>query len=299
MKTKRPFYFKALTITAYLVIGLIGIFLWMFGTAFIGPFPYQNQPIPEDLAVEIVDFEDEAGTDLKGWLVAGEAGKGIVLVLHGLGGHKSRSLGRVKFLNRAGYTVFVFDFQGHGQSQIKNVTVGYEEARNVRAALAFLRSRMPQEKIAIIGPSLGGSAVLVKGQVIEADAYIFEGVYTSLRQTGENRLAAFLGSGVSSWLAPVLVFQTQLRLGFDAGLLSPIETISGLKAPILIIGGDKDPFVKPEETQALYNKAPEPKELWIIEGAGHFDFFLFKPEEYERKVLDFLGRRLQGRAEAK
>lgn len=133
--------------------------------------------------------------------------------------------------------MFVFDFQGHGESELKPVTVGYEEARNVRAAMAFLRMRLPGERIAIIGPSLGGSALLVRGQVIHADAYILEGVYTSLQQTGENRLAAFVGARAAAWLAPLLVFQTQLRLGFDAGLLAPIETISELKAPVMIIGG--------------------------------------------------------------
>ncbi|MCB1680929.1 MAG: alpha/beta hydrolase [Alphaproteobacteria bacterium] len=272
----------------FVFFGFIGIFLWHFGTLFLGPFPNLNQPIPPGLPVEVLSFRDEAGTFLKGWLIKGQPGKGVVVVLHGHGGNKSMSLGRVRFLHDAGYSVFVFDFQGHGESQLKSVTLGYEEARNVRAALALLKSRLPKEKIALIGPSLGGAALLVKGQVIPADAYIFEGVYYSLERTGEHRLAEITGQGIAHWLAPLLAAQVRLRLGFSADALEPIATVSELKAPVLIIGGTKDPYVTEEETKVLYEKAPEPKELWLVEGGGHLDFFLFGPSEYKRRVLAFL-----------
>lgn len=293
MRSKRKvFWFRFLFSLLFLFSGSLGLLLWTFGSAFIGPFPYANQPVPNDLPVEIVDFRDEAGTQLKGWLIQGEEGKGIVLILHGHGGHKSMSLGRVRFLKDAGYSVFVFDFQGHGESEAKYVTVGYEEARNVRAALNLIRKRFPGEKVAVIGPSLGGAALLVKGQVVQADAFVLEGVYTSLARTGENRLAHLVGGSAAKWLMPLLIKQTAFRLGFDADFLEPLSTISELKGPVFIIGGGADPFVLPEDTQALYERAGEPKELWMIEGAGHYDFYLYSPEEYKKRVLDFLGRHL-------
>ncbi|MCB9975170.1 MAG: alpha/beta fold hydrolase [Rhodospirillales bacterium] len=292
MKKRRTFFLRFAFSVLFLLTGSVCLLLWFFGSAFIGPFPYKNQPVPKDFPVEAVTFKDEAQTELKGWLVRGEQGKGVVLVLHGHGGNKSLMLGRVKFLNRAGYTVFVFDFQGHGESALKSVTVGYEEARNIRAALALLKSRLPGQKIAIIGPSLGGAALLVKGQVIEADTYILEGVFTTLEKTGEHRIAQFFGPTMGYILAPFLVAQTRIRLGFDAFLLAPIESVSDLKAPVLVIGGSADPFVFPEETQALFDRVSAPKELWLVEGAGHFDFYMFVPEEYERRVLEFLNKYL-------
>lgn len=272
----------------FLFIGFFAILLWTFGSLFIGPFPNTHQPLPHDVPIEIVDFKDEAGTLLKGWLIPGERGRGAVLLLHGHGGHKSMSMDRVRFLHEAGYAVFVFDFQGHGESEQKYSTLGYKEAANVRAALVVIRERLPGEKVAIIGPSLGGAALLVKGQVITADAYVLEGVYASLASTGENRISQFVGKGPGHLLAPLLVWQVYWRLGFDADLLRPIDSISELKAPVLIIGGTKDAHVLQEETRALYEKAPEPKELWMVEGAGHFDFYMFRPEEYKAHVLGFL-----------
>lgn len=101
MEKKKSPKFRFFFIALYLLFGTLGLFVWQFGTAFIGPFPYAQQPVPEDLAVEIIDFKDEAGTRLRGWFMAGDEGKGAVLLLHGLAGHKSKSLGRVHFLSQA------------------------------------------------------------------------------------------------------------------------------------------------------------------------------------------------------
>ena len=50
--------------------------------------------------------------------------------------------------------------------------------------------------------------------------------------------------------------------------------------------GDQDNRVYVEDTQALFAAAAEPKELWLIPGAGHHD--LFRCEGYEAKVSAFL-----------
>lgn len=295
MKKPYSFSFRFIFSFLFLLFGFFSILVWTFGSVFIGPFPNRHQLVPQDVPIEIIDFKDEAGTLLKGWLIPGEAERGVIVLCHGLNGHKSMSFDRVRFLHRAGYTVFVFDFQGHGESELKYVTLGYEEAKNLRAALALLHLRYPAEKIALIAPSLGGAATLVKGQVIAADAYIFEGVYTSLARTGENRISQFVGKGLGHFLAPFLVWQVYWRLGFDPDLLRPIDSISELKAPVLIIGGSKDAHVLPEETLALYEQAPEPKELWMVEGAGHFDFYLHAPQAYQEHVLGFLKKYFDSR----
>ncbi len=295
MRQKRKSIARFIFLLLIAFFGSVAIILWQFGSLFIGPFPNFHQPVSKDFPVEVISFKDEAGTGLKGWFVYGIQGRGVVLLLHGHGGHKSMSLDRVRFLHEAGYSVFVFDFQGHGESEQKNSTLGYQEAANVRAALDIIRERLPMEKIAIIGPSLGGAALLVKGQVIAADAYILEGVYPSLAQTGEHRFAEVLGGQAAHWLLPLLVGQVRWRLGFDPDLLRPIDSISELKAPVLIIGGSKDPHVLPKETRALYEKAPEPKELWMVEGAGHFDFYLHAPQAYQEHVLGFLKKYFDSR----
>jgi fermentation-respiration switch protein FrsA (DUF1100 family) len=48
------------------------------------------------------------------------------------------------------------------------------------------------------------------------------------------------------------------------------------------------------ETKPIYANANEPKEIWIIPGAHHQDFYRLLGGTYERRVLDFLKAWLRG-----
>ncbi|RMI14636.1 MAG: alpha/beta hydrolase, partial [Calditrichaeota bacterium] len=41
-------------------------------------------------------------------------------------------------------------------------------------------------------------------------------------------------------------------------------------------------------TVRLYGAAPSPKRLWLVEGADHEDLYAFAPEEYRRRVGEFI-----------
>ena len=66
------------------------------------------------------------------------------------------------------------------------------------------------------------------------------------------------------------------------------ELLSKIKAPTLVITGDKDRLIPMENSRTLASRIPE-AELLIIEGAGHI-FFIEDAEETNKVVLDFLGR---------
>ncbi|CAM1373729.1 alpha/beta hydrolase [Tenacibaculum xiamenense] len=53
----------------------------------------------------------------------------------------------------------------------------------------------------------------------------------------------------------------------------PENLISEVKIPILLIGAEKDSVNPVEETKSLYEKANDPKELFIVDDAGHFDLY--------------------------
>ncbi len=291
------FNIRHFLIVSYIVIGVIGVLLWQIGTALKGPFPGQIFEAPAGLEKEEIVFSDAQGITLSGWLFKGEAGKGVILILHGLGIDKSVVAQRAPFLVEAGYTVFVFDFQGHGASEGERITYGYEESHNVRAALSFLNNRYPDEKLAIIAPSMGGAALLVKDHVIHgADAYVLEGVYSSLSVTAENRLVEILGEP-SRILSSIFLTQVWWRLGFDHNLLRPIDEVGTLRAPVFVIGGGEDTYTTVEETRAIYDAVTAPKDFWIVEDVAHKDFYMFSKELYEKKVLAFLEKHI-GYAEA-
>jgi fermentation-respiration switch protein FrsA (DUF1100 family) len=61
---------------------------------------------------------------------------------------------------------------------------------------------------------------------------------------------------------------------------------------LFFIVGDEDPTVPAEMSSRLYAAASEPKELWIIQGAGHGDYAQVAGAEYSRRLVAFFDRAL-------
>jgi alpha-beta hydrolase superfamily lysophospholipase len=258
------------------------------GSIICTPAPAVVGAPPPDLAVEPVSFESTSGSRLAGWFIAGEPHHGAVLLLHGVRGSRLAMLGRARMLNARGFAVLLFDFQAHGESPGSQITFGFLESRDARAAFDHLRRRVPGERIGVLGTSLGGAAAILSDPPITADAMVLEAVYATLDEALENRLALYLGS-FGRYLSPALMWQIEPRLGVDAADMKPAERIERVHTPLLLIAGDADRHAK---MQRIYAAANEPKELWVIPGARHVDFHRFIPAEYERRVTKFFSERL-------
>jgi alpha-beta hydrolase superfamily lysophospholipase len=240
----------------------------------------------------VVQFPSESGALINGWLIEGQKGAGVIALMHGVRASRVDMLGRARFLKDAGYTVLLFDFQAHGESRGEHITFGYLESRDASAALEFLRANFPDEKIGLIGVSMGGAAALLATPPLEVDAMVLEMVYPTISQAVSDRLVMNLG-GWSGALTPLLTWQLKPRLGFGPEALRPIDNVGSISAPKLFIAGTEDRHTTIEESRQLFNAAREPKEFWAIEGAAHVNFHEFARRDYESRVLDFFDKYLR------
>jgi fermentation-respiration switch protein FrsA (DUF1100 family) len=245
-----------------------------------------------DLPVRNVSFANASGTTIRGWYLAGQGGRGGIVLMHGVRGSRLDMLGRAKFLHEAGYSVLLFDFQAHGESAGERITFGYLEAHDARAAIRFMREEMRIKHVGVIGFSLGGVACVLGESPLEADALVLEAVYPAIEEAVSNRLRLRLGS-IGARLTPLLLMQLEPRFGIAPEQLRPIARIHALVAPLLLIAGASDEHTTLAESQRLYAHAPEPKFFWAIPNAAHGDFHAFAQEEYEARVLSFFGQYLQ------
>jgi fermentation-respiration switch protein FrsA (DUF1100 family) len=67
--------------------------------------------------------------------------------------------------------------------------------------------------------------------------------------------------------------------------------------PLLLLHGTADSVIPVEHTHRLFEAAGEPKELWVVDGAGHGEAVLGGGEAYRERVLGFLERYLEVDAE--
>ncbi len=276
-------YFVGLGCVALVAFAIIS---WYVGGQLLAPAPRTVGEPPEDLPVVVTTLESESGSSVATWYIPTDNAHATVVLLHGIRGNRRDMLQRARLLYEAGYSTVTIDFQAHGESPGENITVGFLEKHDVRAAVAFARKMNPNHRIGIVGYSLGGAAALLASP-LEIDAAVLEAVYPTLDEAVNNRIAMRLGS-LSHVLTPVLTWQLPLRLGISSSELRPIDHIAQLDCPVLVAGGDIDKHTPLEETRRLFDSAAWPKKLVIFQDTHHTDFLKHDREKYKREVLSFL-----------
>jgi pimeloyl-ACP methyl ester carboxylesterase len=281
-----------------LILGLAAAILLvaaLAGAAYVlsRPSPMAIGAAPADLGPsEQVTIRSASGSDLRGWFVPGEAGQGALLLLHGVNANRTQMLGRIRLLHRAGYAVLAIDLQAHGESPGIRITFGAAEGEDAEAAVAYLRARLPGERIGVIGMSLGGAAALLAPRPLAVDALVLESVFPDIASAVADRLETRFGPP-GRWITPLFLRVASIELGIDPAALRPIDRIGGVSAPVFVLGGTADRSTTIDETRALFAAAHAPKTLWEVAGAGHVDLQRFAGAEYDRRILAFLAATLR------
>lgn len=283
--------------TIIIILLLIPVFIvgafWFAGNSLTSPVPARVGNCPSELTCENVEFVSESGSNIKGWFIKGQKNKGAIVIMHGLRSNRLNLIERIKFLQNAGFSVLAFDFQGSGESAGEKLTFGYLESHDATASLKFIKQKMPNEKIGVMGISMGGAAFLLQKEPEKVDALILEMVYPTIQKAIENRLNLWMFSG-AEYLSPLMTRQFPLRLGISVDELRPLDKIKDINCPIFVIAGENDHHTTLAESRQLFDTANQPKELWIVPQAEHGDLHKFSPKEYEQKVLEFFQKTLQG-----
>jgi len=254
-------------------------------------------PAPPDLHAEDISIASASGATLRGWFIVGEPGGGAVVLMHGVRANRLSMVPRARMLNAAGFSILLFDFQAHGESTGARITFGYLEGRDANSAVAFMRARLPAERVGALGTSLGGAAALLGPEPLGVDALVIESVYPDIHAAIANRIRTTLGARLGAVLTPPLVglFMGLLPpvLGIDPARLRPIDHIAQVRTPVLVASGIDDRYTRIAEATAMFERAPAPKEFWAVPDAGHVDLEAVDPEAYRRRVLPFLAQALQ------
>ncbi|MBI5390143.1 alpha/beta fold hydrolase [Candidatus Woesearchaeota archaeon] len=239
--------------------------------------------------MESLTLHTDDGVELSAWHLSHPSSKASILLLHGWGKNKEQMLRYANFLYAHNYSILVMDFRGFGESSGKT-TLGDKEAKDVAAAVSFLRSK-GEKHIGVLGISMGAAAAIRYSAIAPAsdhgiNALVVDSVYTSLYDTIIHRYQSSHGLLIYPY-ATLLVFWGGVLNDFNGFALQPVKDIEQVHTPLLIIHGGVDPKVSVEEAQDVYRHANKPKELWIVPNAEHANIYDLNKEAYEQKVLEF------------
>ena len=248
---------------------------------------------PPELPAQAARIPIPTGSFVAGWFTPGQAGRGAVLLLHGVRGSRHAMVARALFLHRMGIATLAIDLPAHGESPAPRITFGANESHGAAAALAWLAQRCPGERIGAIGVSLGAASLVLARPDPAPAAVVLESMYPTIEEAVADRLAAHL-CAPAAMLAPALLWQMPWRLGVSTAQLHPIDQLSALRSPLVIAAGAVDRHTTLAETERLYAAAgAADKTLWIVPGAAHVDLYAFARPDYEQRVGGFLQARLR------
>ncbi len=199
------------------------------------------------------------------WWVPAEGSRLATLFLHGNAGNVTHRADVLEAIPAAGSAVMMLDYRGYGKSEGWPTEKGlYQDAE---AAYAYLVSRgHDPSNIIIHGESLGSAVAVDLASRLECRLLILEAPFPSARAVA-NRVFPLLG--------PALVF------GFDAR-----RKIANVRAPILIIHGDRDEVIDFDLGKDLFTAAPQPKKFWQAPGAGHNNLRQVLGAEYGHRLAE-------------
>ena len=182
--------------------------------------------------------------------VYGESDRAVVLA-HGGQFNKESWKKQAEALEAAKFRVLALDFRGYGKSKGPGDSDPMDAPlyQDVLAAVRYLR-KAGAKRVSVVGASMGGWAA--------GDASIAS-------QPGEIDRLVFLGA-------------------------APSGPADKLKSPALFIVARDDANEDGPRLPAIrrqYEKAPEPKELIILDGSAHAQF-LFQTDQGERVMHEIL-----------
>jgi hypothetical protein len=99
------------------------------------------------------------------------------------------------------------------------------------------------------------------------------------------------GSIIANLVRFFTVFFYKYYTGLDPALVKPIQSISRISPrPVLLIAGAGE--ASENLTQAQFEAAGQPKDLWIVPEVGHGGYAQRWPEQYQTKVITFFNQYL-------
>lgn len=171
-----------------------------------------------------------------------------------------------------GMSIFAFDFSGSGLSGGKYVTLGYNEAEDVRVVVRHLRENEGITSVSLWGRSMGAvSAILYSATDPQIQALVLDSPFTSLTEVSKDIIQSYKYVP-SAFIGPILQsLRKRVRkvAEFDIEDVSPIKVISKCKMPCVFIHSVEDTVVNLAHSVRLFDQYPNLTKIIIKIPGGH------------------------------
>jgi len=259
----------------------------------------------EDVSFQVIDQSSGEKLNIAGWWIANPVARGrCAVILHGYSDAKVGGIAWAPLLHELGFAILAIDLRAHGESGGVYSTAGFWERHDVNQVIDQLKAARPAESLQLLlfGISLGAAtAAATAAMRNDLWAVILECPFSDF-----HRAAGYQADRLST---PGKLFQDSAyylakwisRADFDA--VRPTEMIPKILCPLMVIQSCDDPFLSAEDLAAVRgavesrSEAQGPSICWALPGTHHVVGMRENPDEYKRRIEDFLSKVLHNPVE--
>jgi len=245
------------------------------------PWHTHHDSLPIQPRIEDIFLTTSDGARIHGWFCqpwdhrnqTPIDSQAVVLWSHGNAGNITHRFEMILELVRIPANVFIFDYRGYGRSEGKPSEAGiYHDALTAWNFLVCDRDIDPT-RIVLLGRSLGGAVAieLASHDKITPAGLIIESSFTSIPDMAVEIIP----------ILPRFLIRTQMN---------SIDKVGGLKTPKLFVHSEDDDLIPYHHGQRLFAAAPEPKQFYSLQGAGHNDTQWIGGQPYLHTIRQFIHR---------
>lgn len=220
--------------------------------------------------------------------------QGTAIVVHGYKDNHIVFMYLVRmYRDEFNYNVLFPDLQYHGYSEGDHIQMGWYDRLDIEKWIPVAHDIFQDDFMVLHGVSMGAATVMMTSGDPLPDyvrCFVEDCGYASvIKQFNHNRRQDFRFIPPDVLQSASLV--TRLKYGWGFWEASPVKQLAKCDRPMLFIHGDADDFVPFSHLQLNYDaKTSGYKEMWVAPGAVHANSYASYPEEYTRRVRDFLAK---------
>lgn len=211
-------------------------------------------PGARDLSLEV-----EEGVTLHARIHPAPTAKADIVLFHGNGEVVADYDDSAGLYAEIGARLTIVDYRGYGQSlgapSVRSTV--FDARKAIDGLLPHLADGANRRPLIVMGRSLGSmcAAELMRSQPPFADAFLLESGFTDLIALARRR--GFVAEAIEE---------------ADLAVLCPLRKLAANRAPLLVLHGEKDTLIVPDEARAAFAaSASSEKELVLVPGLGHND----------------------------
>lgn len=245
---------------------------------------------------ETIEITSDDGLNLVGNLFSlPEESHKWLLAIHGYGSNSSGMYDIAAFYGTNGYNVLVPDMRSHGESEGTYIGMGWLDRLDVLKWIDRIIELDPEAEIILHGVSMGGATVMmVSGEDLPTNVkgIVEDCGYTSVWDIFSDELSYLFHLPDFPFLYTASLI-ANIRAGYDFKEASAVKQVADSAVPILFIHGSADTFVHTEMVYEVYEACTAPKDILIVEGAGHAESYCVDTDLYFSTIFDFLAEKCQ------